>query len=75
MAQSTITDRHRSVLITQVREIAITEVATDGNVHRRALRILGEPQTNGQLTEIFELILETEREKEDIRIDAPPFEF
>ena len=75
MAQSTITDRHRSVLINDVREIAITEVATDGNFHRRALRILGEPATNGQLTEIFELILETDGEKSDIRIDAPPFEF
>lgn len=71
---STIIDRRRSIVVTDVRDITVGEIVTEGGVSRRAIRIYGEPVANNQPVEILEVIVES-GDRNDLQVDAPGFEY
>ena len=68
---STITDTHRRIEVSEVRDILITSIVqNEAGDYVRSIRILGTPTANSQHTEIVELVLKSES-RADLEIDAP----
>lgn len=68
---STISDTHRSITITDVRDILVTTTVEADGSFRRAIRILGTPpEEDDQPVEIIELVL-VASDRDFLNVDAP----
>ena len=70
---STITDTHRRVEITEVRQVIVTEIMTAEGVSSRSVRILGDTGAE-QPAEIMEIIIRSNT-KGDLEMKAPEQRF
>ena len=70
---STITDTHRRVEITEVRQVIVTEIMTAEGVSSRSVRILGDTGAE-QPAEIMEIINRSNT-KGDLEMKAPEQRF
>ena len=70
---STITDTHRRVEISDVRQVIVTEIVTAEGVSSRSVRILGDIGAE-QPAEIMEIIIRSGT-KADLEMKAPEQRF
>lgn len=70
---STITDTHRRVEISDVRDVIVTEIVTADGVSSRAIRILGDTGAE-QPGEVMEIVIRSGA-KADLEMKAPEQRF
>lgn len=70
---STITDTHRSIKATEVREVVVTEAVQVDGIWSRAIRVLGDVGAE-KPGEILEIVI-TSPDRADIDLSAPEQRF
>lgn len=70
---TSITDAHRKTVVTEVRDIIITETVDDGGTFVRSIRILGDIGGDDP-AEVMEIVVSSAT-KTDIDVTAPGYEF
>lgn len=70
---STITDTHRKIELTEVRDVIVTDIVDADGLFKRSIRILGE--TGGDDPgEVMEIVVSSAT-KADIELSAPANEY
>ena len=67
---STITDTHRRIVVSEVRDVIVTETIADGGGYARAVRIMGTVAGTEGPAEIVELVLTAEA-ADNLKFEAP----
>lgn len=70
---STITDQHRKVSITDVRDIIITDIVDADGLFKRSIRILGDIGA-AEPGEVMEIVVSSAT-KSDVELSSPGYDF